>query len=109
MMASVVTVDKMTPSKEIAARMAKPKINAVPVLILGRHLSGVVSESDDRVRPALGQVLLQDPQRVEVVWRRERGGQDLDRDDPVHAQHPPFPSGAPSGAKSSRSGRRRLR
>jgi CBS domain-containing protein len=46
MTASVVTVDKMTPSKEIAARMAKPKISAVPVLTLGRHAAGVVSEAD---------------------------------------------------------------
>ena len=46
MTTSVLTVDKMTPSKEIAARMAKPKLSAVPVLILGRHVAGVVSEAD---------------------------------------------------------------
>ena len=46
MTTSVVTVDKMTPYKEIAARMAKHKISAVPVLILGRHVAGVVSEAD---------------------------------------------------------------
>ena len=46
MTTSVVTVDKMTPYKEIAARMAKHKIGAVPVLILGRHVAGVVSEAD---------------------------------------------------------------
>ena len=46
MTTSVVTVDKMTPYKEIAARMAKHKISAVPVLILGRHVTGVVSEAD---------------------------------------------------------------
>ena len=46
MTTSVVTVDKMTPYKEIAARMAKHKISAVPVVILGRHVAGVVSEAD---------------------------------------------------------------
>ena len=35
----------MTPYKEITARMAKHKISAVPVLILGRHVAGV-SEAD---------------------------------------------------------------
>jgi CBS domain-containing protein len=46
MTTSVVTVEKVTPYKEIAARMAKHKISAVPVLILGRHVAGVVSEAD---------------------------------------------------------------
>ncbi len=46
MTTSVVTVDKMAPYKEIAARMAKHKISAVPVVILGRHVAGVVSEAD---------------------------------------------------------------
>ncbi|MGD0041989.1 MAG: CBS domain-containing protein [Isosphaeraceae bacterium] len=45
MTTSVVTVDKMTPYKEIAARMAKHKISTVPVLILGRHVAGVASEA----------------------------------------------------------------
>ena len=42
----VVTVNRMTPYKEIAVRMAEHKISAVPVLILGRHVAGVVSEAD---------------------------------------------------------------
>ncbi len=42
----VVTVDRMTPYKEIAVLMAGHKISAVPVLILGRHVAGVVSEAD---------------------------------------------------------------
>ena len=46
MTASVVTADLMTPYKEIAALMAKHKISAVPVLTLGRHVAGVVSEAD---------------------------------------------------------------
>ena len=46
MTTSVVTVDRTTPYREIAARMADHKISAVPVLILGRHVAGVVSEAD---------------------------------------------------------------
>ena len=46
MTTSVVTVDRMTPYKEIAVLMAERKISAVPVLILGRHVAGVVSEAD---------------------------------------------------------------
>ena len=42
----VVTVNRMTPYKEIAVQMAEHKISAVPVLILGRHVAGVVSEAD---------------------------------------------------------------
>lgn len=46
MTTSVVTVDRMTPYKEIAALMAEHKVSAVPVLTLGRHVAGVVSEAD---------------------------------------------------------------
>jgi CBS domain-containing protein len=42
----VVTVDRGTPYKEIAVLMAEHKISAVPVLVLGRHVGGVVSEAD---------------------------------------------------------------
>ena len=46
MTTSVVTVDRVTPYKEIAVLMAEHKISAVPVLVLGRHVGGVVSEAD---------------------------------------------------------------
>ena len=46
MTTSVVTVDRMTPCKEITALMAEHKISAVPVLTSGRHVAGVVSEAD---------------------------------------------------------------
>ncbi len=46
MTTSVVTVDGMTPYKEITVLMAEHKISAVPVLTLGRHVAGVVSEAD---------------------------------------------------------------
>jgi CBS domain-containing protein len=46
MTTSVVTVGRMTPYKEIAALLAEHKISAVPVLSVGRHVAGVVSEAD---------------------------------------------------------------
>jgi CBS domain-containing protein len=46
MTTSVVAVERMTPYKEIAILMAEHKISAVPVLIMGRHVTGVVSEAD---------------------------------------------------------------
>jgi CBS domain-containing protein len=46
MTTDVVTVDRITPYKEIARLLAKHKISAVPVLIMGRHVAGVVSEAD---------------------------------------------------------------
>jgi CBS-domain-containing membrane protein len=46
MTTKVITVDRITPYKEIAALLAKHKISAVPVLMLGRHVAGVVSEAD---------------------------------------------------------------
>jgi CBS domain-containing protein len=42
----VVTVDRITGYKEIAGLLAKHHITAVPVLIMGRHVAGVVSEDD---------------------------------------------------------------
>jgi CBS domain-containing protein len=42
----VVTVDRITPYKEIARRLAEHKIGGVPVLTMGRHVAGVVSEGD---------------------------------------------------------------
>ena len=46
MTSSVVTVDRITGYKEIAELLAKHQITAVPVLIMGRHVAGVVSEED---------------------------------------------------------------
>ena len=46
MTTEVVTVDRITPYKEIAGLLAKHKISAVPVLVMGRHVAGVVSEAD---------------------------------------------------------------
>jgi len=46
MTTDVVTVDRITQYKEIAQLLAEHKISAVPVLIMGRHVAGVVSEGD---------------------------------------------------------------
>jgi CBS domain-containing protein len=46
MTTKVITVDRITPYKEIASLLAKHKVNSVPVLMLGRHVAGVVSEAD---------------------------------------------------------------
>ena len=46
MTTSVITVDRITTYKEIAGLLAKHHISSVPVLILGRHVAGVVSEAD---------------------------------------------------------------
>lgn len=46
MTTNVVTVDRITTYKEIAALLAKHRISAVPVLAMGRRVVGVVSEDD---------------------------------------------------------------
>lgn len=46
MTTSVVTVDRITPYKEIVTLMAEHHIGAVPVLSMGRHVAGLVSEAD---------------------------------------------------------------
>ncbi len=46
MTTSVVTVDRITPYKEIARLLVEHQISGVPVLTLGRHVAGVVSEAD---------------------------------------------------------------
>lgn len=46
MTVKVVTVDRITGYKEIAGLLARHHINAVPVLIMGRRVAGVVSEDD---------------------------------------------------------------
>jgi CBS domain-containing protein len=46
MTTSVITVDRITPYKEIVRVLAENKISAVPVLVMGRHVAGVVSEAD---------------------------------------------------------------
>jgi CBS domain-containing protein len=46
MTTDVITVDRITPFKEIAALLVEHRISGVPVLVLGRHVAGVVTEGD---------------------------------------------------------------
>ncbi len=46
MTTAVVTVDRITPYKEIARLLTEHKISSVPVLSMGRHVVGLVSEAD---------------------------------------------------------------
>jgi CBS domain-containing protein len=46
MTTDVVTVDQITPFKEIARLLVEHHVSAVPVLRMGLHVSGVVSEAD---------------------------------------------------------------
>jgi CBS domain-containing protein len=46
MTTSVVTADRITPYKEIARMLTQHQISGVPVLTMGRHVAGVVSEGD---------------------------------------------------------------
>jgi CBS domain-containing protein len=46
MTTSVVSVDRITPYKEIARLLAEHRISGLPVLRMGRHVVGVVTEAD---------------------------------------------------------------
>ncbi|HUB42522.1 MAG TPA: CBS domain-containing protein [Streptosporangiaceae bacterium] len=46
MTADIVAVDRITPFKQIASQLVRHQINGVPVLSLGRHVAGVVTEGD---------------------------------------------------------------
>jgi len=46
MTTSVVTVDRITPFKEIAGLLAEHRISGLPVLKMGRRVAGVVTEAD---------------------------------------------------------------
>jgi CBS domain-containing protein len=46
MTTSVISVDRITPYKEIVSLLAKHHIGGVPVLMLGRHVAGMVTDAD---------------------------------------------------------------
>ena len=46
MTTEVVTIDRITPFKDIARLLVENHISGVPVLIMGRHVAGVVTEGD---------------------------------------------------------------
>jgi CBS domain-containing protein len=72
MTTDVVTVDRITPYKEIVGLLAGHHISAVPVLVLGRHVAGVVSEDDllAAKQKAAGQI-----PAGRMPWRRRPGSQ----------------------------------
>jgi CBS domain-containing protein len=72
----VVTVDRITPFKEIATLLARHKISAVPVLVLGRHVAGIVSEAD--------LLAVEDKHQRAARLEMESGGLHLPR---RHAKH----------------------
>lgn len=76
---AVVTVDRITGYKEIAGLLATHHISAVPVLIMGRHVAGVVSEDDllDARDTAAHQM-----RGGRLPWSRRQTG-----------QHPPLTAG----------------
>ena len=46
MTTDIIAVDRITPFKQIAWQLVSHQINGVPVLSLGRHVAGVVTEGD---------------------------------------------------------------
>jgi CBS domain-containing protein len=46
MTTNVITVDRITPYKEIAHLLTEHRISGIPVLSMGRHVVGVVTEAD---------------------------------------------------------------
>jgi CBS domain-containing protein len=71
MTASVVTVDRITPYKEIARLLAERRISGLPVLKMGREVAGVVTEADLlREQAAAAQRLRS---AVRRSWRPGRG------------------------------------
>ena len=46
MTTDIIAVDRITPFKQIAWQLVQHQINGVPVLSLGRHVAGVVTEGD---------------------------------------------------------------
>jgi len=46
MTTSVIAVDRITPYKEITRMLAEHRVSGLPVLMMGRHVAGMVTESD---------------------------------------------------------------
>jgi CBS domain-containing protein len=68
MTTEVVAVEPSTPFKEIAARLARHRISAVPVLDAGRRVLGVVTEADLLLKQEHP-----DPEaKVPPIWSRRR-------------------------------------
>lgn len=74
MTTEVVTVDRITPYKEIAHLLAEHHVSAVPVLMMGRHVAGVVSEDDLLAAQDEAARQVRSAHRGRLPWvRRQRG------------------------------------
>jgi len=72
MTTSVVTVDRITPYKEIARLLAEHRISGLPVLRMGREVVGVVAEADLLAAEDRVQRRLHDANRRSRWTRRQR-------------------------------------
>jgi CBS domain-containing protein len=70
MTTAVVTVDRITPYKEIAALLTEHKVSALPVLMMGRRVAGVVSEADLLRLEDQGERSARAAGRARFTWRR---------------------------------------
>jgi CBS domain-containing protein len=74
MTTSVVTVDRLTPYSEIVRLLAEHRISGAPVLTMGRHVAGVVSEADLLAAEDTGarHSRMQAQTQRRMPWRRTR-------------------------------------
>ena len=74
MTTSVVTVDRVTPYQQIVRLLAEHEISGVPVLMMGRLVAGVVTESDllaaEDVTARVARLNAESPKR----WRLRKSG-----------------------------------
>jgi CBS domain-containing protein len=72
MATSVVTVDRATPYKEIARLLAEHRISGMPVLKMGREVTGVVTEADLLAAEAKTASRVRSARRLSLWSRAER-------------------------------------
>ena len=107
MTTDVVTVDRITPYKEIAGLLAGHRISAVPVLVMGRHVAGVVSEDDLLTARDTAARRAQAGKTGHLPWTPPPGQPASDahrgRDDVLAGDHHPprcaHPPGGPAAAR----------
>jgi CBS domain-containing protein len=75
MTTDVVTVDRITLYKEVAGLLASHRISAVPVLVMGRHVAGVVSEDDLLAARDKAAQQAQTGKTGHLPWPRHQGKQ----------------------------------
>lgn len=73
MTADVVTADRITSYKDIARLLAEHRVSGLPVLSMGRHVVGVVSESDLLSAPRDGEPRTDTPLTARLPWPGRHG------------------------------------